>query len=122
MSAGHATAMPGSRGCTPCSRAGAYGVEHRYKTLAWSLNGHERVTEPLGYEHGPPVLVIKPHGRPAPESGRADPKVDDDVKYRAIDASDIFRLARRDIGEMYSPDDAAPGDRAVSLRNLHRTG
>src|SRR5580698_1380041 len=38
--------IAGSRGCTPGSRDGAYGVEHRYRTVAWSLSATNACPSP----------------------------------------------------------------------------
>jgi hypothetical protein len=61
--------------------------------------GGKGVAEALGDKDRAAGGVVEPHRPPAPEAGRAYPKVDDHVDDRPAGARDVLRLARRDIGE-----------------------
>src|SRR5260221_5275756 len=80
---------------------------------------HESVAQALGDEQRAPRLVIKLHRLPAPEAGGAYPEVDDHIDDRAAGARYVFRLAGRDIREVDTADDPAPGHRAVGLGDVH---
>jgi len=52
-SSGQPIPSAGSSGFTPCSRPGAYGVEHRYSTVAWSLTAMNPCPSPSARNSDP---------------------------------------------------------------------
>jgi dTDP-4-dehydrorhamnose reductase len=81
---------------------------------------HERVAEPLGEEQRLALGVVEPDGLRRAEGGRAHPDVHHHVEDRAAHAAHVLRLARRHVREVHAPEHAAPGYRAVDLRDLER--
>jgi hypothetical protein len=76
------------------------------------------VSEALGQEQRPAVLVIQAHRLPLAKAGRSGPQVNHDIEDGAGDAGDVLRLTGRNVRVVDAADHAAPRRRAVHLGHV----
>lgn len=81
---------------------------------------HERVAETFRDVDSAAVDVVESDRVEAAEGWGPDPDVDHDVEDRPSRAVDVFRLARRDIGEVNAANGSPPRHRLVGLCDVQR--